>query len=96
MGEWLRRHPERYLLFLNHEAVPLTNNAAERELRSAIIMRKTSFGSRNLRGSNTLSDGWTIMGSIKKRGGSWFEFIERALQQIASGIVPPLIPSTPN
>ena len=95
MGNWLRRHPERYLLFLNHEAVPLTNNAAERELRSAVIMRKTSFGSRNLRGSNTLSDGWTIMGSIKKRGGSWFEFIDRALQQIASGIVPPLIPSTP-
>ena len=96
MGAWLKKHPGRYLLFLNHEAVPLTNNAAERELRSAVIMRKTSFGSRNLRGSNTLSDGWTIMGSIKKRGGSWFEFIDRALDQITHGIVPALIPSTPN
>ena len=95
MGKWLSRHPERYLLFLNHEAVPLTNNAAERELRSAVIMRKTSFGSRNVRGSQTLADGWTIMGSIKKQGGSWFEFIDRAISQIARDRVPPLIPSTP-
>lgn len=95
LGEWLNRHPDRYLLFLNHEAVPLTNNAAERELRSAVIMRKTSFGSRNVRGSQTLSDGWTIMGSLKKRGGSWFEFIDRAIAQIARGLIPPLIPSTP-
>jgi len=36
------------------------------------------------------------MGSIKKRGGSWFEFIDRALLQTATGIVPALTPSTPN
>jgi len=91
MGEWLARQQRRYLLFLDHEAVPLTNNQAERELRLAVIMRKTSFGSRNAVGSKTLADGWTITRSIRKRGGNLFEFLPRAFKALADGIVPPLV-----
>ena len=47
------------------------------------------------RDSTRLADGWTIVGSLKKRGGSWFEFIDRAITQLAHGILPTLIPSTP-
>lgn len=36
--------------FLQHEGVPVTNNAAERALRGAVIWRKTSFGSKSGRG----------------------------------------------
>ena len=91
MGEWLARQQRRYLLFLDHEAVPLTNNQAERELRPGVIMRKTSFGSRNANGSRTLADGWTITRSIRKRDGNLFEFLPRAFKSLADGIVPVLV-----
>ncbi len=35
-----------------------------RELRPAVLMRKTSFGSRNIKGSATLSDGLTLIRSL--------------------------------
>ena len=91
MGVRLSRKRRRYLLFLDHKPVPLTNNQAERELRLAVIMRKTSFGSRNATGSKTLADGWTITRSIRKRGGNLFEFLPRAFKSLADGIVPALV-----
>ena len=91
-GRWLSKRRSRYLLFLNHDAVPLTNNQAERELRGAVIMRRTSFGGRNHRGNRTLADGMTIIRSLAKRGASWFEFIPRALQQLAQGELPVIGP----
>ena len=92
-GRWLSKRRSRYLLFLDHEAVPLTNNQAERELRGAVIMRRTSFGGRNHRGNRTLADGMTIIRSLARRGASWFEFIPRALQSIAIGDLPVIGPA---
>ncbi|MEL6343838.1 MAG: IS66 family transposase [Myxococcota bacterium] len=92
MGRWLMRELPRYLLFLENRDVPLTNNQAERELRPRVIMRKTSFGSRNARGSQTLADGWTLIASLRRCGGNLFEFMGRAYDDLKRGIVPPLVP----
>ena len=46
-GRSLEGRRRRYLLFLDHDVVPLTNNQAERELRGVVIMRRARLGGQN-------------------------------------------------
>ena len=47
-------------VFLMHEQVPATNNAAERSLRPAVVHRKISCGNKTRKGADT----WQILASV--------------------------------
>jgi transposase len=52
---------------LLHKNVPLTNNAAERQIRPAVIIRKISGGSRSDIGAETMAVNFSIIQSIRMR-----------------------------
>ena len=51
----LHKHRDRLFVFLYHDAVQPTNNAAERALRPAVIARKLSAGNRTVQGAKNHS-----------------------------------------
>jgi transposase len=53
LAKRIRRYLQELFTFVRHPAVPPTNNAAERSLRSLVIARKVSGGTRSAQGSNT-------------------------------------------
>jgi transposase len=63
-------HNERgnLLRFLSDPSIPTTNNAAERELRPAVIARKVSHCSKNDRGAHAHSAFSSILRTLKRRG----------------------------
>ena len=56
----LARHRAELFTFLDHPAVPATNNLAERQLRPAVIARKLSCGNKTRRGATT----WQVLASL--------------------------------
>lgn len=56
----LRKQQDHLFTFLDHEAVPATNNLAERQLRPAVISRKLSCGNKTEHGARV----WEILTSI--------------------------------
>lgn len=59
-----------------------TNNNAEREIRPAVLMRKTSYGNRSDRGATNQSILMTHLQTCRKRGQNFVEF---ATQHLARG-----------
>lgn len=55
------------LTALLHDGVPLTNNAAERIIRPAVVVRKISGGSRSNEGAETFAVNMSIIQTIKMR-----------------------------
>jgi hypothetical protein len=64
--------------FVNDPEIDATNNISERELRSLVIIRKISNGSKNTRGANATAMLLSIIQTIKLRK----ENILRELQEI--------------
>lgn len=56
--------------FVDHEGVPSDNNAAERAVRPAVILRKTSGGSRSPKGSDTRMTLLSLFGTWNLQGSS--------------------------
>lgn len=52
---------------LLHDGVPLTNNAAERSIRPAVVIRKISGGSRSNTGAETFAVNFSVIQSIRMR-----------------------------
>ena len=75
----LARHRERLTTFLHHSDVDATNNAAERALRPAVVMRKITGGSRSAESANA----WAILASVirtaEQQGRDVFETIKTLL-----------------
>lgn len=63
--ESLRKNQDKYFTFLNHPAIPIDNNKAERSLRHLVIKRKICFGSRTQRGAETTSILASVILSLK-------------------------------
>ena len=55
LGDRIRRHAHELVTFVEHPDVPPDNNAAERAIRSAVVARKVSGGTRSPQGSETKS-----------------------------------------
>jgi transposase len=82
-------------LFLSHPEVELTNNAAERALRHAVIWRKISFGSQSQAGSLFVARLMTVVQTLKAQGRSVFEFLLAACRAARDGSSPPsLVPTS--
>lgn len=50
-----------------HDGVPLTNNAAERSIRPAVVVRKISGGSRSTEGAEIFATNFSVIQTIRMR-----------------------------
>ena len=87
------KHGEAIFRFLFDAAVEPTNNAAERGVRTAVIDRRITQGSRSLMGRQWNERIWTVLGTCRKQGRSAWRFLQDALLAFHShGPAPSLIP----
>lgn len=68
LGDRIRRHAHELFTFIEHPGVPPDNNAAERTIRPAVVIRKVSGGSRSPRGTETRMILLSIFGTWGLRG----------------------------
>jgi|WetSurMetagenome_2_1015567.scaffolds.fasta_scaffold129704_1 transposase len=88
-----RRHREDLFTFLDDPAVPFDNNAAERAIRPAVIIRKNSYGNRSERGADTQAVLMSIYRTLKQRGHDPLKTITDALAEyLKTGKLPRLPP----
>ena len=73
------------LTALLHEGVPLTNNAAERQIRPAVVIRKISGGSRSNEGAETFAVNMSILQTIKMRNQPLIPTLQNLLLNGAAG-----------
>jgi hypothetical protein len=64
----LRRHQHDLLTFLDQPGVPFHNNAGERAIRPAVIIRKNSYGNRSRRGADCQAVLMSVFRTLKQRG----------------------------
>lgn len=89
----LRRHRRDLLTFLDHAEVPFDNNAGERAIRPAVIIRKNSYCNRSERGADTQAVLMSIYRTLKQRGHDPLATITQALTDyLRTGTLPPLPP----
>lgn len=62
-------------LFLERDDVDPTNNRVERDLRPLVIWQKTSFGTASNRGDRFAERMLTVVGTSRKQGRSFYDFI---------------------
>jgi hypothetical protein len=63
------------LAFAFEEAVPFTNNQAERDLRGAKVKQKVSGCFRTVEGANVYARLQAGISTVRKRGGSVFNWL---------------------
>lgn len=66
--EYMSRRWSKATLFLEHPAVPLDNNGAERALRGLVLGRKNHYGSKSRRGTEVAAVFYTLIESAKLAG----------------------------
>jgi transposase len=89
----LRRHRHDLLTFLDYADVPYDNNAGERAIRPAVIIRKNSYANRSRRGADTQAVLMSIYRTLKQRGHDPLATITQALSEyLRTGKLPPLPP----
>jgi len=89
----LRRYRDALFTFLDHPDVPSDNNHAEREIRPAVIIRKTSLCNRSEAGANVQAIMMSVYRTLKLRGLDPLETIVSALRHyISTGTLAPLPP----
>jgi transposase len=87
----LRRYRDALFTFLDHADVPSDNNHAEREIRPAVVMRKTSLCNRSANGAHTQSVLMSVYRTLKMRGLDPLETMVRSLRSyVRTGQLPPL------
>lgn len=87
----LRRHQNDLFTFLDQPNVPFENNAAERAIRPAVIIRKNSYGNRSRHGADCQAVLMTIFRTLKQRGHDPIRTIVSALTvHLTTGQLPPL------
>ncbi|MBI4098148.1 MAG: IS66 family transposase [Candidatus Levybacteria bacterium] len=70
---------------LLHDGVPLTNNAAERQIRPAVVVRKISGGSRSTQGAETFATNFSVIQTIKVRNQPLIPTLKELILQGAAG-----------
>jgi transposase len=75
----LRRHRDDLFTFLDQPNVPFDNNAAERAIRPAVVIRKNSHGNRSDRGADCQATLMSIFRTLKQRGHDPIQTIIQAL-----------------
>ena len=87
----LRRHQNDLFTFLHQANVPFDNNAAERAIRPAVIIRKNSYGNRSDQGADCQAVLMSVFRTLKQRGHDPIKTIVNALENyLTTGLLPPL------
>lgn len=88
-----KRHREHLFTFLDYADVPADNNAGERAIRPAVIIRKNSYANRSQRGADAQAVLMSIYRTLKQRGHDPLVTITRALSEyLQTGKLPALPP----
>lgn len=74
--ELTRAKKENLLVVLDHPEVPLHNNASEQEIREIVVKRKVSNGLRSEKGKLAWENHFTILGTCRKQGISYWEYLK--------------------
>jgi transposase len=95
LAKRLHKYGEQLLSFLTDDAIPPDNNAAERAIRPAVLIRKNSYANQSDRGALTQAVLMSIYRTIRQRGLDPLASLLEALRQLATtGQLPPLPTST--
>lgn len=86
---------EAIMRVLSCPLLPLTNNAAERQLRHWVIARRISYGTRNLIGSNSLALLASVIDTCRLRGASVTDMLAKAIEAARLGLPAPKLPPIP-
>jgi hypothetical protein len=87
----LRRHQTDVFTFLDQPGVPFDNNAAERAIRPAVIIRKNSYGNRSQHGADAQAVLMSVFRTLKQRGHDPIRTIVQALASyLSTAQLPPL------
>lgn len=93
LAKRLEKYRDELFVFLTHPTVPSNNNHAEREIRSAVLMRKVIYGNRSEDGALTQSILMTVFRTLKRRGHNPISTLVSALKDyIQTGELPPFPP----
>ena len=87
-GEAIRyylNHYDNLVRFIDHDELPIDNNPAERLLRSAVIGRKTWYGTHSKRGAETAAILFSIMESCKLNKVNPREYLKNLVQDLHQG-----------
>ena len=74
---------------------PLTNNAAERQLRHWVIARRISYGTRNRVGSNSLALLASVIDTCRLRNANVIDLLAQAIDAARHGRPAPALPAIP-
>jgi len=87
----LRRHRQELFTFLEHPEVPFDNNAGERAIRPAVIIRKNSYANGSEAGADLQAVLMGIYRTLKQHGHNALEAIVSAVQTyLKTGQLAPL------
>ncbi len=85
-----------FFTFVDHEGVEPTNNHAERQIRYAVLLRKTSFGTHSAAGSRFVERMLSARATLRQQGRNVVEYVvqaqEAALRGEGSASLLPAIP----
>lgn len=81
----IRNQNKNLLTALIYKDVPLTNNAAERQIRPAVIIRKISGGSRSNQGAETMAINFSVIQSIRMKNQPIIPTLQTILLKGAAG-----------
>ena len=70
---------ENLITALLHDGVPLTNNAAERQIKPMVITRKISGGSRSVRGAATHAVNMSVVQTLTLQGKPFYDGIRELI-----------------
>ena len=90
--EILKQRPALFT-FVDFEGVEPTNNAAERAIRFAVLMRKGCFGSDSARGGRFIERFLTVRGTLRLQKRDLYEYLKAACSAALHGLpAPSLLP----
>lgn len=68
-----------------HDGVPLTNNAAERQIRPAVVVRKISGGSRSTLGAETFATNFSVIQTVRMKNQPLIPTLKELILQGVAG-----------
>lgn len=74
-----------FFTFVDHEGIEPTNNFAERQIRHAVLWRKTSFGTHSAAGSRFVERLLTIRATLRQQGRNVVDYVVQAQQSALRG-----------
>lgn len=85
-----------FFTFVDHEGVEPTNNFAERQVRFAVLWRKSSFGTHSPAGSRFVERVLTVRATLRQQARNVVEYLVQAQQAVLRGErAASLLPSVP-